>query len=309
MNWTQLSIKCSINDLEKVKAIMSVLEDRLVIEDYSDLRENSAEFYGGLIDESLLEKDTDVAKVSFYLDETKDPGDALAFLTSRFNAEGIGFSSELVRIGDDDWANEWKKYYKPVKPGEKIVIVPAWQSYKKKDGEEIVLMDPGAAFGSGTHESTKLCLRLLERYMPKDSSMLDIGTGSGILSVSAMRLGAKRVIACDLDPQCVISAKENIALNSLGDKIEVRKSDLCAEIKDEDGPFDFITENIIAEIVRRAAPDIARLLKTGASVAVSGVLDSEKKDVIAEYEKNGLGLADIITDGDWVGLLFTKLPE
>lgn len=305
MNWTQIKITCNTKDLEKVKAIMSVISDSLVIEDYSDLRENASVYYGDLIEESLLEIDTDIAKVSFYLEEEKNPGDYLAFLKTRFEAENISYKEEVNRIGSEDWENEWKKYYEPVKPGKKIVVVPAWQKYEKKDGEETIKMDPGAAFGSGTHESTKLCLRLLEKYMQKGDRVLDIGTGSGILSISAITLGATHATALDLDPQCVISAKENIELNGFEDKIEVRQSDLLSSLTENDERYDFITENIIAEIVVRAAPDIKKYIKNGGKIAVSGVLCSEEQKVIKEYEKHGFGLSDIIKDGDWSGLLFT----
>ena len=307
MNWTQLKVSCKSSDLDKVKIIMSVLNSSLVIEDYSDMRANVAEYYGDLIEEKLLQADTEKANVSFYIEEDKDPRDYLAFLENRFSAEGIDWSYELIRIGNEDWANEWKKYFKPVKPGEKIVIVPAWQEYDEKEGESKILIDPGAAFGSGTHETTKLCLRLLEKYIPENANILDIGTGSGILAISAVKLGSRRVLACDLDPQCVKTAKENIDLNGFSDKIEVRESDLLSAVKEEDGPFDFMTENIIAEIVVRAAADVSKLLRIGGKIAVSGVLGKEKQQVITEYEKNGLGLSDVITDGDWVGLLFTKL--
>ena len=206
-NWTKMTVCCKSSDLEIVSAVMSMLETGLMIEDYSDFSLNG--MYGELVDDTILNADKDTARVSIFVPAERSAVEYRAFLTERFGAVGIEVSYELSGVCEDDWAENWKKYYKPVPLG-KITIVPAWDDeYEPTPDEVIVKMDPGMAFGTGTHETTRLVLRLMQDENLTGARMLDVGTGSGILSIAASKLCAKEINAYDIDPVAVRVAKEN----------------------------------------------------------------------------------------------------
>ena len=232
MNWTQIKARCKLEILDDVCAVMSMLDNCLQIEDYSDIAMGMDAVYADLIDEELVKADKTVAHVSIYVPEEKNYMEYLAFLKERFASLSLDVTLEVCGVDEEEWATAWKKYYKPIKTGKSIVIVPEWEEYDAKENEIIVKMDPGMAFGTGTHETTRLCAMLLEKYMKSADRMLDVGTGSGILAVCGAKLGADKVMAYDIDPVAVRVAKENAGLNSVEDKIECYVSDLPAEADD-----------------------------------------------------------------------------
>ncbi len=303
MNWTQIKVTCRIEILDRVTAVMSMLDNRLMIEDYSDIASGLNTVYGDLIDESILKADKTHAKVSMYVDEKHNYNDYLLFLRERFATEGLDCKIELIGVGDEDWENNWKKYYKPLKIGERIKIVPMWEEYTPAEGEIVVKMDPGLAFGSGTHETTRLCAELIEKYMKPGSRVLDVGTGSGILAICEVMLGAKEVFAYDIDPIAVRVAKENAEKN--GVDITFGVSDLLRDV--DSAPYDFISANIVSDIIIRMAPDLSRVTKFGSVLAVSGVIDERAPEVIKCLEENGFGISDIISDNGWKGILFVRV--
>ena len=183
--WTRLTAKGETKDLDRITAVMSMVDNGLMIEDYSDLSTNG--MYGELIDEKLLAADRTKVAVSCFLPEEKHPKDTLAFLRDRFAALGIPVTFEIEGLDEEDWAESWKQYYQPIPLG-RVTIVPAWQSYTPAEGEVIVRMDPGMAFGTGTHETTRLVISLLEKHLTGGERVLDVGTGSGILSICARKL-------------------------------------------------------------------------------------------------------------------------
>ena len=206
--WTQIRVKIPLTILNEVTAIMSMVCNNLQIEDYSDIDLKTC--YGDLIDESILNADKTRGAVSLYLPAERGVADSLAFLQERFREEGLDVEIEINGLKEEDWANSWKQYYKTLKIGKRIVIVPAWETYEPKDGEITVRMDPGMAFGTGTHETTRLVIELLEDYTVPGCRMLDVGTGSGILAICASKLGARSCNAYDIDPMAVRVANENI---------------------------------------------------------------------------------------------------
>ena len=307
MNWTQIKVSCKTSDLDSVTAVMSMLDTRLMIEDYSDVSSGFNEIYGELLDESIINADKTYAKVSMYLEEDKNYNDYLLFLKDRFRALKLDCEIEILGVDDEDWANNWKKYYNPQKIGEHIVIVPMWQDYDADDGDIIVKMDPGLAFGSGTHETTRLCATLIEKHMDKNCKrVLDIGTGSGILAIVESKLGADRIFAYDIDPVAARVAVENAEKNGINN-ITAGVSDLLADVDTEGGLYDFVSANIVADIIIRMAPDLHRVMKYGAKIAVSGVIEDRFREVIEVMERNGFGVSDIITENDWKGMVFTRL--
>lgn len=303
MNWTQIKTTCKSDDLDKVTAIMGMIDSRLMIEDYSDIDTGLDTIYGTLIDEQILNADKTHSAVSLYIEGDKSPVDAKAFILDRLRDTGIDASVEIISVGDEDWENSWKKYYKPFTIGKHIAIVPAWEHYDPKPDDVVITMDPGLAFGAGTHESTRLCTTLIEDNLKPGMKVLDVGTGSGILAICAAKLGAASVDACDIDPIAVRVAKENCTANGTPD-INCFESDLLASAS---GVYDLISANIVADIIIRMAPDLERVTHFGSLVVVSGVIDEYAKDVIDKMDECGFGIADVRSDNGWKGLLFTRI--
>jgi len=300
MKYTQIKVTCLSHELDRVSAVMSVIDTGLMIEDYSDI-EDMDTCYGELIDESLLNADRVHAAVSLFLTEEKSAADTVAFLRERFLAEGLETSISVDGVDEADWENEWRKYYHPVHIGERITVVPAWQEYDSREDEVIVKMDPGLAFGTGTHETTRLCATLLEKYMGKGDTVLDVGTGSGILAIIAKKLGAGTTAGTDIDPVAVRVAKENATDN--GERIDFFVSDLLAAVKDE---YNIVVANIVADIIIRMAPDVKRVMAPAAKLIVSGVIADREEEVVASLTENGLRLTERLCENDWRGMVFEK---
>ena len=191
-NWTKLTVKCLTEDIDTVAAVMGMLETSLMIEDYSDF--SFSGMYGELVDDAILNADTTHGAVSIFVPEERPLPEYRAFLNDRFTSLGISVEYDISGVCEDDWAENWKKYYKPVKLG-RVTVVPRWEDYTPADDEVIVRMDPGMAFGTGTHETTRLVIRLMQDEDLSKMRVLDVGTGSGILSICASKLGAKKINA------------------------------------------------------------------------------------------------------------------
>ena len=305
MNWTQLRVSVKTEDIDRVAAIMSMLDNGIQIEDYSDIETDLKTCYGDLIDENILNADRSHGAVSIYVPDDKNYNDYIAFLKERFAAEKIDAKIELLGVDEEEWSTAWKKYYHPVKVGEKLVIVPMWEKYDKKPEEIIVRMDPGMAFGTGTHETTRLVCGLIEKYLGKGDYMLDVGTGSGILAICASKLGAEKCKAYDIDPVAVRVAKENVKDNDVTN-VECDVSDLLANVDLSGGLFDFATANIVADIIVRMAPDIGAYLKTGGLLITSGIIERYADDVRAAMTANGFEPVEERMESDWVAMVWRK---
>lgn len=305
MNWTQLRVKVKTEDIDRTAAIMSMLDNGIMIEDYSDIETGLKTCYGDLIDENILNADKSVGAVSIYIPDDKNYNDYTAFLRDRFAAEGIDAKMELIGVDEEEWSTAWKKYYHPIKVGEKLVIVPMWEKYDPAPGEIIVRMDPGMAFGTGTHETTRLVCGLIEKYLVPGQRMLDVGTGSGILAICASKLGAKECFACDIDPVAVRVAKENVKDNELTN-INCGVSDLLKDVDLSGGKFDFAVANIVADIIVRMSDDIGNYIKDGAYLICSGIIERYEPDVRAAMERNGFKIVEIAKESDWVAMVCQK---
>ena len=304
MKWTQLQVTCSQPDLETVCAVMSMIDVGLMIEDYSDIENNLTTEYGEFIDEKLLKIDRSIANVSVYVPEEKSIADAVAFLRERFNALLLDVKIELVGMNEDDWANAWKKDYKTLHIGNRTVINPPWITYEPQNDEIVVQMDPGMAFGTGTHETTRLCLLLLEKYMQIGSRVLDVGTGSGILSIAARKLGASSVFAYDIDPVAVRVARDNVEINDVSN-ITCGVSDLLSDI-DRSAAYDFVCANIVADILIRMAPDIGAVMCKGGLIITSGIVQGKCIEVKETMERYGFTTIHTEIENDWVAYVFKK---
>ena len=219
----------------------------------------------------------------------------------------LGSLRFVVRLADDeDWANNWKAYYKPLKIGSRLLVRPSWEALADAEGRTVLSLDPGMAFGTGTHETTRLCATLVEEHMKPGAKVLDLGTGSGILAIAASKLGAGSVNAYDIDPVAVRVAEENCLENSCLN-IKCGISDLLAGVEMPEGGFDFVCANIVADIIVRMAPDIAKYMRDGGLLAVSGIIDTQADRVRRALEDGGLTLVRVTAENDWKAMLFARL--
>ena len=201
----------------------------------------------------------------------------------------------VVKVNEGDWENIWKQYYKPTKIGERIVIKPIWEPYEVKNDEIVVELDPGMAFGTGTHETTRMCMKSLEKYTQKDSTVFDIGTGSGILAISAAKLGAKHVVAVDLDPVAVDSAKKNVGYNNISN-IEVLHGDLMEVVN---GKAEIVVANIIADVIIFLVEGVKEFLNKDGYFITSGIILAKVDEVVEKFKQCGFEIVEVIRDGEW----------
>ena len=300
--WVQIKVTVKLEQLDDTVAVMNMVSNYLQIEDYSDIDLKTC--YGDLIDEAILNADKTVASVLVYLSVDGSTNDTLAFLRERFAELSIDATITVSGVNEEDWANSWKEYYKPIKIGEKIVIVPAWEKYTQQEGEIIVRMDPGMAFGTGTHETTRLVIKLLEKYIKNDMRVADVGCGSGILAICASKLGAKECKAYDIDPVAVKVANENIKDSGLTN-VTCEVSDLLRQV-DKSEPYDVICANIVADIIIRMMPDVGAFMNESSVILASGIIIERSQDVISAFEAHGFKIVERVDENGWCALAVMK---
>lgn len=259
------------------------------------------------IDEKLLKKSEIVTVKGYY--DTENISDILLELDSaleklRNNSLSAVGSLEVttMEIDDQDWVNVWRKYYKPIHTG-RIVVVPNWIKYEPKDGETPIFIDSGMAFGTGEHETTRLCLELLGELEVADKEVLDIGTGSGILGIAAAALGAKSVFMSDLDIVAVESANKNLALNTVKSDVAIKQCDLLSEA---DISGDIVLANITADILIRLSKDIKEHMRPSGYLIISGIIHMRADDVRGAFLSSGLKLDTERVDGEWRAMRFVR---
>ncbi len=298
--WTQLCVKVKNSDLDSTVSVMSMLDNGLMIEDYSDFSLNG--MYGDLVDETILNADREHATVSLFVPSEKNLQEYIAFVRERLATLDIEAEIELKGHNEQDWENSWKQYYAPIPLG-RITIVPAWQKdeYKLSDGEIPVYMDPGMAFGTGTHETTRLVIKLLDKYMREGASVLDVGTGSGILAICAAKLGAGKVFACDLDPVAVKVARENVSDSGMSN-IKVEVSDLLRSVEKTDGGYGVVMANIVADIIMRLNPDIKKYMSADGVYIISGIIMPRADEVKESLDACGFDIIETVCENDWCAM-------
>lgn len=297
--WTQIKVKVALEKLDDAIAVMNMVSNYLQIEDYSDIDLKTC--YGDLIDEAILNADKTVAYVSVYQAADGGVADTLSFLRERFNMLGITAEITISGVNEEDWANSWKAYYKPIKIGERIVIVPAWEKYNAAPDEIIVRMDPGMAFGTGTHETTRLVIKLLEKYIKSGMRVADVGCGSGILAICASKLGAAECKAYDIDPVAVKVANENVKDSGITN-VTCEVSDLLKQVDRSGGAYDVICANIVADIIIRMTPDVSSLMDENSVILASGIIVERSDDVIYCFEEHGFEIVQRIDENGWCAL-------
>ena len=298
-NWTKLTVTAKTEELETVSAVMSMIDNGLMIEDYSDF--SFSGMYGELVDDEILNADTNIVKVSVFVPEERPLFEYVAFLRERFSSLGISPTIDTEGISEDDWAESWKQYYKPIPLG-RVTVVPAWEKYEAREGEVIVRMDPGMAFGTGTHETTRLVMLLMQDELKGGERVLDVGTGSGILSICASKLGAASCNAYDIDPVAVKVARDNAESDGCYN-VSVGVSDLLRDVDLSEGKYDFCVANIVADIILRMLPDIRDYLKDGAPLILSGIIEPRADEIREAVARYGYRVERELRENDWVALL------
>lgn len=287
MDWTEVKINIDAKDVETAGNIAQmVVPYGIYIEDYSDLEEAAWEIaHIDLIDEELLKKDRTKAAVHIYISPEENPAEAVAFLSERYNAEGIKHEIDLSVCRNQDWENNWKDYFKPMAVGEKLLIRPVWDNDYDPQGRTVLDIEPGLAFGSGGHDTTRLCLETLEKHISPETELLDIGCGSGILGVAGLLLGAKNATGVDIDELAVKTARENGKMNGFDEpKFTVFQGNLTDKVS---GKYDVVVANIVADIIVMFTKDVGKFLKEDGIYITSGIIDTREQDVLDAFEKYG----------------------
>lgn len=301
-NWTEIKITVDVENVDEAGAVASMtVPYGIYIEDYSDLEEKALEIAKiDLIDEELLAKDRTKGIVHIYISPEENPQEAVSFIENQLNINDIPFEIDLGNCAREDWENNWKQYFKPINVGNKILIRPIWIDDYDAQGRAVLNLEPGVAFGTGTHETTRLCLEALENYIEPGVDMLDVGCGSGILSVAGMLLGAKSATGVDIDRLAVKVAVENGRLNGFtAPAFNMIHGNLTDKIS---GKYKVVTANIVADAIIMLTPAIGQFLAEDAVYIVSGIIDVRADEVTEVLYANGFEIINRREEAGWVCL-------
>lgn len=314
MNWLEVSVNTHSESVEVVSSILIELGSKGVSiedpQDYYQLTDEQLEWLK-VQQKDLYETDTVIVKGYFQPSQwSKDSDVLLHEKLEEIKVYGLQtgpLSVQVKEVGEEDWANAWKQYYYPVRVTRFLTVVPSWVDYEKEQDDELLIeLDPGLAFGTGTHPTTQLSLTALEQTIRGNESVLDVGTGSGVLSIASKLLGASKVTAFDIDEMATRVAKENIALNSTIGEIEVFENNLLVGV---DQKSDLIVANILAEILLQMPEDAYRNLNDDGSLILSGIIESKANEVKEAYEKAGFTLVERMTMREWNCFIMKKDVE
>ena len=311
MNWTEVKIYTTTAGIDPLTGSMLDLGlQGFMIEDAQDFDEflHDTTPHWDYVDQAVMEKMKDCETcVTIYvadnpqgMEELMQVRQILARLKAQDPDGKYGrLELEMKDVDEEDWSNAWKKYYHPVQVGEHLVVCPSWEAYDRQPDDVVLTLNPGMAFGTGTHDTTRLGMELLEKYITPQDTVLDVGCGSGILAITAALLGANKIIGCDIDEVAVKVAGENAALNGVQDRIAFHQGDLTSQVE---GSFQIICANIVADVIIRLSEDAGRYLAKDGIFITSGIIDTREQDVLNALEQNGFQVIERRTSGGWVAL-------
>lgn len=305
MDWTEITAKVPTEKTDEAAAIANMtVPYGIYIEDYTNLEADAEEIaHIDLIDDELVNKDRTHSIIHMYIAESDNAIEAVSYLRERFTACGIDNEIKCELVDDANWNENWKKYFKAFEIGEKLAICPSWENYDNKDNRTVISLDPGAAFGTGSHATTSLCLEILEKRVTNDTTVLDIGTGSGILAIAADLLGAKSAIGVDIDAQSVKTAIANAEINGVSEKTEFLVGDLAEKIS---GKYDIVCANIVADVVMRLFDNVADFMKDDGILIVSGIIDMRALEVEKSALDHGFKITESLMREEWHAYVLTK---
>ena len=322
MKWTELTISTTEESIEMVSNFLHEIgAGGVSIEESGTLNKERDTSLGQWYELPLNDIPEGRAVIKGYFYEDTNIETVIEELRPRidelpeFDISIDDYTISHIAVDDEDWANAWKQYFKPIRVSDRLTIKPTWEDYTAAEGEQIIELDPGMAFGTGTHPTTALCLRTLESVIRGGEEVIDVGTGFGILAIGAIRLGAKKVLALDLDPVAVSAAGENSRLNELSEHIQVELSDLLGVLSSVSEksvnvtlPVDLVVANILAEIILLFVDDVYAALKPGGTYIASGIYKNKEEEVAAGLEASGFVIIDRTRDQDWIAFV-AKKPE
>ena len=321
MNWIELDIFTTTNGIEPITGnLLNLGINGFVIKDPGDFKEflENKESNWDYIDDDLMGLSDCETTVTVYLPENSQGLDNLNAIKgilktlkdNDFEGSFGRLEYELKNVREEDWANNWKQYFKPLCIGDKILVKPSWESVEPNEKRTVLEIDPASSFGTGQHNTTQLCLELLEKYIKPGDSLLDLGCGSGILSIGAILLGAEKACAVDIDENSVKIAAENAKKNNIAKE---KYTALCGNIISDIGlreqignGFDVVCANIVADVLVAMSPLFEDFLKDKGILVVSGIIDSRKDEVLNVIKERGFELLETSEKEDWSAAAFKK---
>lgn len=311
MNWLELTIDTSHAGLDAVCDLLARHDvTSLMIDDEAEFNEflEQNHQYWDYVDEELVEDMRGVSRVTFYLERKEAAIDTVAHIRidmAALKKEHPEYAPMLLSVtptADEDWENNWKKFYKPMEIGDRLLVVPEWEQVKDTS-RVAVRLNPGLTFGTGSHATTRMCLQALEKHVHGGEKVLDLGCGSGILSITALRLGAATAFACDIDEKCVDVAYENAALNGVGkDVYTVRWGDVLTDTTlqaEMGGGYDIVVANIVADVIMGLSDKVRPFMKEGGLFICSGIIDTRAEEVLAKLRSDGWQVPEQRSNEGW----------
>lgn len=297
--WSEISVTVASDDIETAANIANMtVPYGIHIEDYSALEEETLQTaHVDLIDEELLKRDREHGIIHIYINPHENPYEAVSFITERLNAENIANKIEVSKCVTEDWVNHWKQYFHPMPIGEKLLIHPIWEENYDAGGRAVLHIEPGLAFGTGSHPTTKLCLEALENYINEGAKVLDVGCGSGILSVASLLLGAKSALGVDIDSLAVKTALDNAEKNGFyPPAFTAVQGNLSDKVK---GKFNVVVANIVADIIMEFNKSVSDFLEEDGVYITGGIIDLRRAEVVESFGKYGFEIIEHREEKGW----------
>ena len=298
--WTEITVTVDTKDIEAAGSIVNmVVPYGIYIEDYSDIEAEVMEIaHIDLIEESLLKADRTKGIIHVYINPHENPLEAVAFIEERLKSEQIQYEIKISDCATEDWINNWKQYFHPMKIGKKLLIRPVWEEEYETDGRKVLNLEPGLAFGTGSHPTTKLCLETLEKYIDNQSTVLDIGCGSGILSIACLLLGAKNAFGVDIDSLAVKTAIQNAKENGFDENVfKAVQGNLTDKVS---GKYSVIVANIVADTIIEFNKVIGRFLEKDGVYITGGIIESREEEMLCSFAENGFEVIERFEEKGWL---------
>ncbi len=305
-SWTEIAITVDTENIDIAGGIANMtVPYGIYIEDYSALENEVMEIaHIDLIEEELLKSDRTKGIIHIYINPHENPLEAVSFIKERLESEKITYDIKIADCAAEDWVNNWKQYFHPMPIGERLLIRPMWEDEYDAGGRMVLHIEPGLAFGTGSHPTTKLCLETLEKYVYDNSTVLDIGCGSGILSIACLLLGAKNALGVDIDSLAVKTAKANAEENGFDNsRFNAVQGNLADKVS---GKYNIIVANIVADIIMELNKDVGRYLDDNGVYITGGIIESREDEVLYSFSQNGFERIERFEEKGWLVFVLRK---